>query len=365
MRLFKDLRNYMNNFDKGSISAEIKKLQSFKYERLCRYLKEKYGEVEGPYFVNKNCKTKNESIKRTNEGLFIHHIYEKQAIMLSHPEYAVNQPFEWQKGCNLVYCNYFEHMLLHVAIVKEFLETEAQNTKTAVGIGGLINYIIPEIIDYINGYEYARDYMKKALSIIDGNELLFVSIVDNLYNYVMNHQDVFSIIYKICHKSFRRFEEAFMCGKMTSSGEYNNYVFKYKVVKKQIKTIDSEFFNCMIKSALTKPGYNYEFKYRQYGEYSSISFGYHGKSSYLFPKEYAILSEDYIDLQKIKDDLFRKMIVSDKVSYLIKKNSIVSFKENKKCQNKHKKYCLTVDGVVVEYHNYTKDEAIELVNKNQ
>ncbi len=355
----------MNNFDNESISVEVKKLRSLKYDSLCQYLQKKYGVVGGPYFINEKCRTKNEKIKRTSEGLFIHHIYEKKAIMLSHSEYAIAQPFEWQDGNNLVYCNYFEHMLLHIAIVKEFLKEEAQKTKTAVGIGGLINFMIPEIIDYINGYQYSKEYMRTALSVIDGNELLFVDIVEGLYNYVFNHHDIFAIIYKICYKSFRRLRNAFTCGKMTNNGKYTNLLFKYRVLKKQIKLVGFDYFKLIFDDALTKPGYDYKLALKNYGEYNRITFNYCGKNGNIISKEYAISSNEHVDIQIIEEQYFRKLNISNRISYLIKKDSVVSFKENKRCKNKSKKYCLTIDGIVVENHNYTEKEASEIAATNK
>ena len=166
---------------------EIEKESLMKYDELCQYLRKKYGIVKGSYFVNSACKTVNHSIKRTNEGLFIHHIGEKESIELSNTKYALNAPFELQEGKNLVYCNYFEHMFLHIRIVREFLKLKTvEKTKMAVGIGGLVNFICPEIIDYINGYDYKREYMKIALSIIDGNEDLFLKYLFSLQKHINN-----------------------------------------------------------------------------------------------------------------------------------------------------------------------------------
>ena len=50
-------------------------------------------------------------------------------------------PFEWQKKENIVYCDYLEHLLLHVLICKY----PADCSDTSVGIGGVINFIAPEL----------------------------------------------------------------------------------------------------------------------------------------------------------------------------------------------------------------------------
>ena len=355
----------MNNSNTDSISREVKKLRSYTYSSLCQYLKNKYGEIKEPYFINDNCKTKNEKIKRTNDGLFIHHIYENKAVMLSHPEYAIHFPFEWQEGKNLVYCNYFEHILLHVAIVKEFIKEEAKKTKTAVGIGGLLNYMFPEIIDYINGYDYAREYMKKALSVIDGNELLFIDILKDLEGYILHDHDVFSIVYATLGKSRRRVMDAFENGKMTRSGKFNDWLFTYEVYKKHIKLVNSNYFYSVMGSALDKSGYDYSFDVRPHGKYYYIGFSYRNKSGSLVFREYAVSSSDQIDIDYLKRKHFRTIATSDKTTCLIKKDSVVSCKENKKSKNVNKRYCLAIDGAVVDCYSYTKEQALKLVEMNK
>ena len=357
--------NYMDYSDGQVIAKEVEKLRSYNYSSLCQYLKKKYGDINGSYFVNENCRTKNEIIKRTNEGLFIHHVYESKAVMLSHSEYAIHFPFEWQEGKNLVYCNYFEHILLHVAIVKEFLKIEAKKNKMAVGIGGLLNFMFPEIIDYLNGYDYSREYMKKALSVIDGNELLFIDILEDLKNYIIKDYDVFSIVYDVLGRSRERFISAFENGKMTRSGKFKDWLFTYSVFKKEIRLVDSKYFYSVVENALEKTGYDYSFCCRQRGEYCYVSFDYHNRNGEIVSKEYAVASNDQIDLDLLKEKFFRTLVISDCKSCLIKKSSIVSFKEINKSKNVNKRYCLTVDGVVVEFHNYTKEQAQKLVEKNR
>lgn len=158
--------------------TELEQESVMKYFELCNYLKNKYGKISGNYFVNEKCITPNGKIKRTTDGLFIHHIKENEYANLSQKENALMAPFEFQKGEYLVYCNYIEHLLLHLAIVREFLNEETiKRNNQLVGIGGLVKYIIPEIIDYLNGYEYSKEYMNNALSIIDGNELFVIKLI--------------------------------------------------------------------------------------------------------------------------------------------------------------------------------------------
>ena len=50
---------------------------------------------------------------------------------MSDPEFALQQPFKYQKADRLVYCNFLEHFLLHVKIVEKRCDKHS-----IVGIGG-------------------------------------------------------------------------------------------------------------------------------------------------------------------------------------------------------------------------------------
>ena len=84
------------------------------YEEQCEYLKKKYGEAQFGYFTDESCRTKCKDAIRTDEGLICHHIWEKKYPSLSHSVHAKMFPFEVQKKEALVYCNYLEHLVLHM-----------------------------------------------------------------------------------------------------------------------------------------------------------------------------------------------------------------------------------------------------------
>ena len=203
--------------------AELELMYKMNYDELCNYLVKKYGEVPGAYFVKESCKSKNRKIVRTNEGLFIHHIKECESIELGNTNFAQRAPFEYQEGKNLVYCNYFEHMFLHIRIVKEFLNgNKVKQTRMIVGLGGLLNFIFPEIIDYINGYEYQKEYMRTALSVIDGNEDFFAQVISEFNKELKNIMLKDSYLsYAISQAGLNR--DIFI-GKMTSAGAFNRLI---------------------------------------------------------------------------------------------------------------------------------------------
>lgn len=129
------------------------------YDELVDYLLKKYGPAKYDYFYNANCKSRNPKVSRTKEGLYCHHIDEDKAIMLSMTDYAILNPFEYQKADRLVYCNILEHLLLHIKIIQEPKHPEA-NFFERQGAGGIIN-ICHEINTYYSGYEYKQEWTKK------------------------------------------------------------------------------------------------------------------------------------------------------------------------------------------------------------
>ena len=155
------------------------------YRSLVNHLLKKYGAASCDYFVNENCKTVNPNISRSKEGLQCHHIDEDKAIMLSSPQYAIKNPFKYQKADRLVYCNILEHLILHVLIVREPTKKSA-NFGELVGVGGAVNNLIPRINDYYNGYEFKKEYSIKQ------NEVL----VDNFDGYVQILQELLSLVFE-------------------------------------------------------------------------------------------------------------------------------------------------------------------------
>ncbi len=137
---------------------EYKKISNLNYDEYCEYLKTKYGVVNGNYYSPKF--TKNNRITRTSDGLIIHHTKEDSCVMLSTKEIAMLNPIEWQHSENLVYCDYLEHLLLHILI------TEESPIDSGLGIGGVYNFIAPELNDVYSGFltkQQWRDNLHKKI----------------------------------------------------------------------------------------------------------------------------------------------------------------------------------------------------------
>ncbi len=161
------------------------KLMKMSYQELVSFLQQKYGKVNGDYFLDKECKKQNCSIKKGSEGLFIHHIDEDKAIMLAVSEYAINNPFDYQKANRLVYCNLLEHYLLHILIYEE-QKPENANQKEKQGLGGAINYICIELNNCYGGYNYKKEFSKVAKSLIINDYDSYVLMAKRLWHDIKN-----------------------------------------------------------------------------------------------------------------------------------------------------------------------------------
>lgn len=93
---------------------EYKRNCELTYLEYCDYLQNKYG-LPSCAYMNKSW-NKNAKISRTKEGLIAHHKFEDHGIMLSDKSFAMKNPYEWQLPENIVYCDYLEHLYLHILI---------------------------------------------------------------------------------------------------------------------------------------------------------------------------------------------------------------------------------------------------------
>lgn len=117
------------------------------YDNAIQFLKQKYGVAKADYFSQKSYErflrgeikrpTKG-NYQRTSEGLYCHHVNENMYGELS-KAYRIkgdNLDFEHQRKENLVYCDLFEHTILHLII---------DSTYHREVIGSGISYMITDI----------------------------------------------------------------------------------------------------------------------------------------------------------------------------------------------------------------------------
>lgn len=96
-------------------------------------------EVVKNYSYNDYCKfLNNKYVDYSKDGLFKHHFYEYRKAGLSNPEVEGTA----EEKTTIIFCDYLEHLLLHIMI------GEQTDARKALGIGGAINYIIPQLNNY-------------------------------------------------------------------------------------------------------------------------------------------------------------------------------------------------------------------------
>lgn len=101
----------IQEIDEGkAIANEI----GMEYYEYVDYLLNKYGEVKGDYFLDEEFRITNRKIKRSGEGLEIHHVDEITVPLLSYG--SLDGDFSHQKADRLVYADKIEHLLLHMKI---------------------------------------------------------------------------------------------------------------------------------------------------------------------------------------------------------------------------------------------------------
>lgn len=149
------------------------KIKNFNYLEYCDYLQNKYGIGLCDYMTKSY--NKNAKVTRTNEGLLAHHKYEDHAIMLSNKEYAEKNPFEWQLAKNIVYCDYLEHLFLHILICEN--PSINHNKSEAVGIGGIIHYIVPELNDFYSGWVTSQQWRKNCHEKIKNDKAVYMTLL--------------------------------------------------------------------------------------------------------------------------------------------------------------------------------------------
>ena len=166
------------------MNAEYQKQFDMEYMDQARYLQEKYGKPEGAYFVNESCKSGNSKIKRTKEGLYIHHIAEYHpdyptACSLGGTEEALKVPFEFQGPDWLCYCNMMEHVILHYHIHR----LRVQNYQLDGLNDGIVHFLLPEIkLWYITkGRMVKGKWNEPAWNLVKDDESTFQELYNMFY----------------------------------------------------------------------------------------------------------------------------------------------------------------------------------------
>lgn len=178
--------------------SEYNKVEKLTYSEYCDYLQNKYGIGLCDYM--RPSWTKNPKISRTKEGLYAHHKYEDHAIMLSKPEFAMQNPYEWQKKENIVYCNLLEHLYLHILICENPSEEKKENEK--VGLGGVLNFIVPELNDVYSGWVSKQAWQNNCHNVIIDDKDVYMALLKRFKELYDNNPFIVSNLYRSYNEQF-------------------------------------------------------------------------------------------------------------------------------------------------------------------
>lgn len=162
---------------------EYEKVKKFTYLEYCDYLQKKYGIGLSDY-MTKNF-NKNKKVTRTKEGLFAHHKFEDHAIMLSTKDVAMGCPFEWQLAQNIVYCDFLEHLFLHILIC-EYPSPERLQPY-GLGVGGVLNFIVPELNDLYSGWQPAQEWRRTCFEKVSNDIDCYFALLKHFKFSCKNH----------------------------------------------------------------------------------------------------------------------------------------------------------------------------------
>lgn len=158
---------------------EYNKVKELKYLEYCDYLQKKYRIGKCDYMTKSW--NLNPKCKRTSEGLVAHHKYEDHAIMLSTKIFAMLNPFEWQKAENIIYCDYLEHLFLHILICEN--PSKEKNRTEDIGTGGIVNFIAPELNDLYSGWETKQQWRKNMHDKVKNDKTVYLALIKRFKNF--------------------------------------------------------------------------------------------------------------------------------------------------------------------------------------
>lgn len=160
------------------------------YDEQVASLLDKYGHAKYDYFCTKSCKSKNQKVSRTGEGLFCHHIREDVADLLSSTHFAVKYPFEYQKAENLVYCNILEHLMLHVKI------SVIRSKETKILMPGVF-FISNQLNDMFKKNGGAMHWQKNCFSVVKENYQEYLMLLSIALHHV-DKEELPRILMELC-----------------------------------------------------------------------------------------------------------------------------------------------------------------------
>ena len=142
---------------------EYGRVKEMSYDKYCDYLRGKYGCPKHDY--------PNTADARPSEGLFIHHIGENEIANLSNESIRAENDHKYQTPEMLCYCDWLEHLLLHIMIGEETAGT------TNLGLEGCFTYLLPALRDFFEDGKKTCKYNDAYYDVISGNKDVFDALL--------------------------------------------------------------------------------------------------------------------------------------------------------------------------------------------
>lgn len=146
---------------------EYGKVKGMSYGEYCKYLRGKYGCPKHAYTSKADA--------RPSEGLFIHHIGENEVANLSKESVRKESDPKYQSPEMLCYCDWLEHLLLHIMIGEETAGT------TNLGLEGCFTHLLPDLRDFFEYGKKTCNYNAAYYDVISGDKDVFEALLDR-YN---------------------------------------------------------------------------------------------------------------------------------------------------------------------------------------
>ena len=142
---------------------EYGRVKEMSYDKYCDYLRRKYGCPKHDY--------PNVADARPSEGLFIHHIGENEIANLSNESIRVESDHKYQTPEMLCYCDWLEHLLLHIMIGEETVGT------TNLGLEGCFTYLLPALRNFFEDGKKTCKYNDAYYDVISGDKDVFDALL--------------------------------------------------------------------------------------------------------------------------------------------------------------------------------------------
>ncbi len=174
---------------------EFEKIKGYTYSEYCDYLQDKYG-IPPVDYMDENF-NKNRGVSRTKEGLIAHHKMEDRALMLSEPLVARAYLITYQYKENIVYCDYLEHLYLHVLICKYPFKKDRIGKP---GGGGITVNMIPELNKLYSGYIPDGHWLLDVFDRVRDDKDVYFDILREFISYQKSAgQPIEELLYRIAN----------------------------------------------------------------------------------------------------------------------------------------------------------------------